>query len=165
MGVVTNAPIVKRNSSIAKGESTEGVPRRLPLEEHCRVIGPTTCTLPLCILCRLPAANSKISLDGSSRFREKNLTKEIPRPRYKTKPRGGENYLEEDKRDLQFRKSLVGGDIVVEENRLDYWGEKPAHTGWFVYNWSQRSLKFYEEDRGGIGWIGVRDSIARVPLL
>lgn len=68
----------------------------------------------------------EISLDGSSRFREKNLTKEIPRPRYKTKPRGGENYLEEDKRDLQFRKSLVGGDIVVEENRLDYWGEKPV---------------------------------------
>lgn len=35
---------------------------------------------------------------------------------------------------------------------------------WFVYTWSQRSLKFYEEDRGGIGWIGVH-SIARVPLL
>lgn len=163
MGVVTNAPIVKRNSSIAKGESTEGVPRRLPLEEHCRVIGPTTCTLPLCILCRLPAANSKISLDGSSRFREKNLTKEIPRPRYKTKPRGGENYLEEDKRDLQFRKSFVGG------GRYRRRGESPRllgrETGWFVYNWSQRSLKFYEEDRGGIGWIGARDSIARVPLL
>lgn len=124
MGVVTNAPIVKRNSSIAKGESTEGVPRRLPLEEHCRVIGPTTCTLPLCILCRLPAANSKISLDGSSRFREKNLTKEIPRPRYKTKPRGGENYLEEDKRDLQFRKSLVGGGISSSKRIASIIGER-----------------------------------------
>lgn len=162
MGVVTNAPIVKRNSSIAKGESTEGVPRRLPLEEHCRVIGPTTCTLPLCILCRLPAANSKISLDGSSRFREKNLTKEIPRPRYKTKPRGGENYLKEDKRDLQFRKSLVGGGYRRRRESPRLLGRE---TGWFVYNWSQRSLKFYEEDRGGIGWIGARDSIARVPLL